>query len=373
MFKILFFTFLAGGICLPSSFLLAQSSNENSSKNSETETKQMLLWKVPSTGSKALLPDISLIGSFSAAYFRDDPGDDLGENPSRTGFNLQSIELGFQSIIDPYIRGDVFILFKEDEVEVEDATVTTLNLPLNLQVRAGKMLARFGRQNTQHLEQLNFVDYPRLNRYFLSPEGFSELGAEISVLLPLSWASELAFEFLQGENEGNFDGNDKSNFAYVGNLKNTFDLTSSLTLQTGLSGAFGINATGGGNLTQLYGADFYLRWRPNERRGLKWQSEYFLRRRETGGATEDEGGFYSQIIYQFAKRWDAGVRFEKIGLPAEALEEWSLSPELTFIATEFFRLRAQYSLIDTEGVNKTGHEAFFQLQFNMGPHGAHVF
>lgn len=354
------------------SVVLSLQAQEQATPEEKTDQKQILLWKVPAGGSKSFIPDISLIGSLAGAYFRNDPGSDLGENPSRTGFNLQSIELGLQAVIDPYVRGDIFILFKEEGVEVEDATITTLSLPLDLQIRAGKILTRFGRQNTQHLEQLNFVDYSRVNRFFLTPEGFSELGVEVSVLFPFSWASELAFEFLQGENEGNFDGNRKEDFVYLGNFKNTFDLSPNITLQTGLSGAFGFNNTADGNLTQLYAADIYLRWRPNPNRGLKIQSEYFLCQREISGSTQVEGGIYAQIVYQFAKRWDGGIRFEKIGFPKETLSEWSFSPQITFMTTEFFRLRGQYNFINTTGAPK-GHEAFLQLQFNMGAHGAHVF
>lgn len=335
--------------------------------------KQLLLWKVPATGSKALIPDISLIGTFAGGFFRDDPGDDQGENPSRTGFNFQGIELAIQSVVDPYVRGDAFILFIEDGVEVEEAVLTTLSLPLNLQIRGGILLPKFGRQNTQHLEKLDFVDFSRVVRHFFGQEGFSELGVEISVLVPVRWFSELSFEFLQGENEGNFDGARKGDFAYLGHLTNTFDLSKDLTLQTGFSGVFGFNDTARGNMTQIYGTDLYLRWKPSERRGLKWQTEYFLRRREIPGDTEVEGGLYSQVIGQFARRWESGLRFERIGLPMEGVPEWSVTPMVAFLATEFFRLRAQYSLIDTNASSHLQHEAFLQAQFNMGVHGAHSF
>lgn len=344
------------------------------SQPAQMPDKQILMWKVPAAGRKALIPDISLIGSITGGWFRDDPAGDQGENPSRTGFNFQGAELGLQSIIDPYVRGDIFILFKEDAIDVEDATITTLSLPLNLQIRAGKMLPKFGRQNTQHLEQLNFVDYSLLNRHFFGPEGFSELGAELSVLFPAPWFSELTFEFLQGENAGNFDGPRKGDFTYLGHWKNQFDLTPDLALQSGLSGAFGFNGSGAAQSTQIYGTDLYLRWKPSERRGLKWQTEYFARRREDGtGAAPIEGGLYSQIVGQFARRWEAGVRFDQIGLPKDAVRQTSLTPALTFLASEFFRVRAQYEWIHTDGVGKEQHEAFLQIQFNMGPHGAHTF
>lgn len=324
------------------------------------------------SGRKALIPDISLIGSMASAYFEDEPVGDQGENPGRTGFNFQGAELAIQSVIDPYVRGDIFILFKEDAVEVEDATITTLALPGGLQIRAGKMLARLGRQNTRHLEQLSFVDQSRVNRYFLSPEGFSELGVELSALLPMPWFSEFSFEFLQGENEDNFDGARKQDFAYLGAWKNAWDLTETVTLQSGLSGVVGFNKTAPGNLTEIYAADLYLRWRPSERRGLKWQTEYFVRRREEASGPTMEGGLYSELIYQFARRWETGVRYDLIGLPKEGFRERTASPVLTFLASEYFRVRTQYGLSKTDGGDYE-QEAFLQLQFNMGPHGAHVF
>ncbi len=335
--------------------------------------KQILLWKVPSSGRKALIPDISLVGSIAGGWFRDDPAGDQGENPSRTGFNFQAAELTIQSVIDPYVRGDFSILFKEDGVEIEDGTITTLSLPWNLQIRGGKMLARFGRQNTQHLEQLDFIDQALTNRYFFGPEGFTELGAELSALFPLPWFSELSFEFLQGENAGNFDGPRKGDFAYLGHWKNGFDVTENLAGQVGLSGVIGFNDTAPGNTTQVYGTDFYLRWKPSERRGLKWQTEYFLRRKEDVADTLVEGGAYSQIVWQFARRWEVGIRGERIGLPSEGFRQWGISPAITFVATEFFHLRGQYNWIHTDGVAKEQHEAFLQMQFNMGPHGAHSF
>ncbi|MDO8461256.1 MAG: hypothetical protein Q7S98_00180, partial [Deltaproteobacteria bacterium] len=195
----------------------------------------------PKKNSAALLPDISAIGSLAGAYFRQDPVGDQGENPARTGFNLQGLELALQSVIDPYVRGDLFILFKEEGVEVEEAVVTTLALPWNLQVRAGKLKARFGRENTQHLHSFNFVDQSLANRYFLGVEGLTELGGELSLLLPTPWFSELSFAMLQGENADNFDGGRKQDFAYLGHWTNTVDLTDDLTVQSGFSGAFGFN------------------------------------------------------------------------------------------------------------------------------------
>ena len=320
---------------------------------------QVLAWKVPRKGAARLLPNISLIGTFAGAYFRNDPARDQGENPSRTGFNMQSIELAFQAVIDPYIRADVFILFLEDGVEVEDATFTTLSLPGNLQVRGGKMLAQWG-----------FVDMPLINRAIFGTEGLSELGLEISILFPTPWFSEFSFEWLNGDNEDNFKGPSKADFVYLGHWKNFVDITDHLGLQLGLSGAAGKNELD--RWTQIYGADLYLRWRPSERSGLKWITEYIIRRYGAPAGRILEGGLYSEVLWQFAKRWETGVRFDLVGYPQGALRQQGVAPMMTFLASEYFRLRAQYEMVRSPGT-ATNHAGFLQVIFNMGPHGAHVF
>ncbi|MBI3541332.1 MAG: hypothetical protein HY073_04265, partial [Deltaproteobacteria bacterium] len=165
----------------------------------------------------------------------------------------------------------------------------------------------------------------------------------------------------------------KGDFAYLGRWLNGFDVTPNLAGQVGVSTVIGFNNTAPGNRTEIYGGDLYLRWKPSESRGLKWQTEYFLRRRQDVGATPIEGGFYSQLIYQFARRWETGVRYDKIGIPKDAFGREAASWDLAFLATEFFRVRGQYNLVETDGVAKKQHEVFLQLQFSMGPHGAHTF
>lgn len=358
-------------LCLMLLFPMITTAKETE-KPTETQQGQVLLWKYNRTGNKALLPDVSLIGILSGAYFRDDPGTAQWPNPTRTGFNLQATELGIQSVVDPYVRADVFIHFLENAFEVEEAYITTLSLPLNLQIRAGKFRAEFGRENAQHLDELHFVDYSRLRRFFLG-EGLNDLGVELSVLLPVGWFSEITFEFMQGRNDVNFDSARKQDFLYVGHLTNTFDLSANTTLQTGLSGAWGNNSVNPGNLTQLYAADLYFRWRPHQRRGFKWSAEYYYRSLEAAASTQKEGGISTQVIYQFARRFESGVRFDAVGFPQENFRQYQVSPMLTFLATEFFRLRGQYNFLHTLGATKKQHEAFLQLIFNMGPHGAHSF
>ncbi len=76
---------------------------------------------------------------------------------------LQEVELAFQATIDPYVRGDVFLTFSPEGVEVEEAYFTTLSLPWGLEVKAGKIYSPFGRTSQLHRHQWTFVDQPALD------------------------------------------------------------------------------------------------------------------------------------------------------------------------------------------------------------------
>ena len=84
-------------------------------------------------------PDIALILDVAAAWFSED--DNLqtgGHDPLKTGFNLQSLEMAIGKAVDPYFRFDANLAFSQDGVEIEEVYATTLELPANLQVRAGQ-------------------------------------------------------------------------------------------------------------------------------------------------------------------------------------------------------------------------------------------
>src|SRR4029077_12514470 len=95
------------------------------------------------SAAKALNPDISMIADFVAS---------AGHNPVNPTPSLQmhESELGVQAIIDPYARGDFFISFGEEGVDLEEGYLTFTALPASFVARAGKMRAAFGKVNTLH-------------------------------------------------------------------------------------------------------------------------------------------------------------------------------------------------------------------------------
>ena len=108
-----------------------------------------------------MLPNISIILDVAAAMFSDDDNLQGGaHDPNSNGFNLQQLELSLNKSVDPYFRFDSNIVFSLFGVEVEEAYATTIDLPWNLQVRAGQFLTRFGRINPTHPHSWDFVEPP---------------------------------------------------------------------------------------------------------------------------------------------------------------------------------------------------------------------
>src|SRR5262245_19169634 len=73
-------------------------------------------------GVKALNPDIAIIGDFLATGGTNDV------NPSPV-MEMHESEVSFHADIDPYARGDFFLSFGHDGVELEEGYITFPALP----------------------------------------------------------------------------------------------------------------------------------------------------------------------------------------------------------------------------------------------------
>lgn len=340
---------------------------------------------------QSLNPDISALGIFSAAYFSTKhPPHRVGTDPENTGINLQEFELGFQGVVDPYFRADSFITFGRDGVEVEEAYLTTLSLPLNLQIRAGKMRSKFGRINLQHTHVQDFVDVPLPYASLLNGE-LSPVGVEFNYLIPLPWYAELSASINSPEGqEPTFARDQNANridrLLYVTHLSNFLELSDALSAIVGGSFATGSNGTAEGNRSNLYGADLFIKYRPLENssyQAIKLQAEFFYRQSEITEGNFNDWGAYAYIIDRFAQRWDAGLRFDFVnsnkqfpsiqdGEPFPAPKEFRYSALLRFSPSEFSRLALQYEF-DNPSTRSNSHAVFLQFQYAIGAHGAHPF
>src|SRR6267378_5148581 len=145
------------------------SPQENSMQPSPLQT-----YGGATSNAKLLNPDISMIGDFIGTVGRN------SVVPSRS-LELHESELGVQAIIDPYARGDFFVSFGEQGVNVEEGYITFTSLPKGFVARVGKMRAAFGKVNTIHNHALDYIDRPLATVNLLGGEdGIDDAGVSVT-------------------------------------------------------------------------------------------------------------------------------------------------------------------------------------------------
>src|SRR3954470_11822033 len=132
-----------------------------------------------SAAAKALNPDVSVIGDFiGAAGNANAPV--LATLQPFPSIQMHESEIGLQAIIDPYARGDFFISFGEEGVNLEEGYITFTALPASFVARGGKMRAAFGKVNTLHNHVLPWVDRPLVTQNLVGGEdGIDDAGVSV--------------------------------------------------------------------------------------------------------------------------------------------------------------------------------------------------
>jgi hypothetical protein len=347
--------------------------------------------------AKALNPDISMIGDFIATTGRNR----IAPAPV---IEMHESELGVQAIIDPYARGDFFVSFGEEGVNLEEGFITFTALPGNLVAKVGKMRSAFGKVNTLHNHVLPWIDRPIVSTNLVGGEdGIDDAGVSVTRILPAPKGLFLegTGQLFRGDSSDVFKNSQRSDVSVVGHLRGYGDLSESTNLDLGLSYARGHNDLGSSFVTSLYGIDATLRYKPLRRaiyksfvgRGeLIWSQ----RQQPTGAAClvgacnggvapnfQRSFGFYTSGDNQFARRWFVGGRFDRSNRARDArITDDGTSVVLTYWPSEFSQVRGQYRFTRygapfTTPVAPPGkddaHELLLQVQFSLGAHGAHPF
>jgi len=330
-----------------------------------------------------LLPDISAVGSFAGAF---DDYDVANRSPREGLFGpkdkptpiFEELELGVQSVIDPYARADIFISFTPEGVDVEEAYLTSLSLPGSLQIRAGKFFSPFGRQNQQHPHVQEFVDAPLARNRLVATEVLSGPGVDVAWLAPLPWFTEVHLAG-QGTQPFEVEGGEER-LTGVARLLQYFPLGEATTLGIGVSAARRDEASHGG-FRDLGAADLYLRWRPLQTRSyLTLQSEVYTRKFRNVSDGRSDTGAYAQLFWRQDAYFGYGVRYDnapvgpRFGAPEDAAAgtEHRYGAVATWFPSEFQRLRLQVSYDKRPG-GQDGIEALLALEIGIGSHGAHPF
>ena len=334
-------------------------------------------------------------------------------DPNQNGFTVQNVELSIGGIVGPYFDAQANIIFQIDAdgetvVELEEAFFTTRSLPWGLQVKGGQFFTEFGRQNPQHPHTWGFVDQPVVLSRFFGGDGLRSQGVRASWLMPTDWYSELnfgvqnpkgetvtSFLYAPGEDIGGHtlidrDARNFGDLLYTARWLNGFDLSDTVSMNVGVSGLWGPNASGMTTDTNIVGADLYLKWQPAySQRGfpfVSWHTEVLQRRYEAGDPgdpsreTLKDWGLFTQALWGFKPGWVAGLRAEYASADGNTSTDplrdtrKRLSPNLTWYPSEYSKLRLQYNRDWTEHLpGKTADSLWLQFEFNLGSHAAHVF
>jgi hypothetical protein len=337
-----------------------------------------------SSAAKALNPDISVIGDFIGAAGNGavPPQASLQPFPS---LQMHESELGLQAIIDPYARGDFFISFGEQGVNLEEGYITLTALPAGFVAKVGKMRSVFGKVNMMHNHVLPWVDRPLVTTNLVGGEdGVDDAGFSIERILPAPKGIflEATGQVFRGDSPDVFRADTRSDVSTVEHLRGYKDITESTNLDLGLSYARGhndaalVSGAAGDFVTQLFGVDATLRWKPLRRsiyHSFVGRGEFIWSQRQQFPVEQRAFGFYTSADYQFGRRWFGGARFDYSDRSRfDNLTDKGVAATLTYWPSEFSQLRGEYRFTHY-AENRDSHEVFMQLIFSLGAHGAHPF
>ena len=362
-----------------------------------------------------LLPDISAVGDI---VFDLSPDGSTQEDSAR--LRVREVEVALQAVVDPYFRGDIFLGVSDAEgIAIEQAYLTTTSLPHQLELRLGRFLMPFGKQNTTHRHDLHTVDYPFVIQSFFSAEGLKGTGLQGSrVFSPFGFYQELIVTAVDrlGERPDDLTSAEQVNedingLGYSARLRNYVDISEAANLELSFSALTGKREQ---PLTEIYAAtlpgginaaiarqsvlaaDFTYRWRPLQQglyRSFILQSEVMRQLNESdprlpsptgcvacrnasggdAGPTRDFTGAYVLARYQTSRRAFLVGRYDYLQQPeydGRTLNAGSVYLEL--FPSEFSKLVAGYEAVSPSGGTLV-NRLLLQASFALGPHKPHPF
>ena len=315
--------------------------------------------------------------------------DATAEHRAKAGgdFNFRAAELAISASVDPYARAYAFFTGSRDEFEVEEAAIVTTSLPWNLQARAGRFFADFGRLAKFHPHEYAFVNTPLSLERIVGGESKAD-GLELSYLFPTPFflrGTVGGYNKMGAENERLDDSKSRawSRFTYLGRLQTYFDLADNHGIELGSSLAFTpsirIPSDPQGGSRTLAGVDLTYRYQPlgsTLYQGLTVGGEFFGNservERASGFRRMFAPGGYAYAEAKLTREWAAGFLYDNApSLSSPGKKTVSYSPFITWNLSEFNRLRFQYSYFDDqvrEEKSERGNQFFLQWTTAIGSH-----
>ncbi len=321
-------------------------------------------------------PDMSVVGDIRASYL----------TPAERHFDLEfsEAEIALQSVVDPYGRADFFISVARDPatgkfgLDLEEAFLTSLDLPAGLQLKAGKFRSAFGKINPLHPHVLPFIDVPAVYLNYFGDEGLNDEGLSLSWLVPnpLDFYQEFTLQATRGpEDNPGFARSAVDRYLYLGHLKNFWDLTENATLELGLSAAAGPNDALFS--TFIGGIDLTYKWKPlqfNDYQSVVLQAEaVWCDKKISEPERVKSWGMYALATCQLEKRLFLTARFDYSNRPDDAsFAERGYAGIFGWQATEFQKVELEVKTANSNTFSDVS-QVLLRSTFTIGAHGAHQY
>lgn len=335
---------------------------------------------------QGLNPNLSVAGDFFASYSSAD-NDILNESSEfsygNNNFFMRELELGFAAPLDPFTRGKAFVSLTQEGISLEEAYMELLNLPLNMNLKAGIFKAEYGLLNRYHPHALPQFDKPKALMYQFGEPGIGGAGLAANILLPfpiLAHATSIDFSVVNGGNDMSFTSERSMNLLYVGHFKNYYDINENSYFEFTISGVRGYSDSAGKYISHVGDLGLHYKWAPVGRskyRTFDWKTEFIYGYHEGPVKDIETIGFYTSIQNKLSARFWLGARFGYTELPYDNSEhETDYAICLDFWQSEFvfFRFQYQYNdrhiknMLGTLGELPSDHVFTLHVSWAMGPH-----
>jgi len=304
-------------------------------------------------------------------------------NYGNNGFYLREAQLSLVAPLDPFTRGKGFISATPEGFFVDEIYMEWLNLPLNMNLKAGLFKSEFGFLNRYHDHALPQFDRPRVLVNMFGTQGLGGSGIAANFMLPsvIAHATSLDLSVIYGSNPQSFRPDSLAGVVFTGQFLNYYDLSASSYIEIRLSGAAGKNDHPEGDFrSYVTSAGIAYKRAPVGRekyRTLEWKTEFLYGYRAYPGEAHQSKGFYSSIQNKLGPRFWLGGRIGYSELPFDPSQsEWDYTLSLDFWQSEFVCTRIQYQYNDRsitnredlEGPFPSEHSFILQVNWAMGPH-----
>jgi hypothetical protein len=369
-------------------------------------------------------PAIGLVGETVFSY--RNRGNDQTGSDRPGGFDIwqRSVELNIAAAVDPFFRGYAVVNASADAATgeatlgVEEASLVSTSLPLNLTLQAGRFFGEIGRLEYIHDHELPFVNRPLPLDQYIGGESRTD-GIQLNWLIPIEhYVSVTAGlgDGIGGDAPASNPGAKRgwSELTFWGRASTYFDLTDDWQLETGLSGLLNnkeedrggfladpANPVGGmiEKKRKLFVWDLKVSYVPlqtNQFTGLVWGTELLWSDNRylmdpDGSLNPNPGpaafsgdeflrsipamGAYTYLTYKWDRQWSGGVLFEFVENQQDHNDKTAgYSAYITWATSHWNQIRLQFTHTDHNHVGeilngvKDDNAIYIQWAWIIGAH-----